>query len=586
MRGSTTSHHSRRALRPVLRRDSPSVSRIVLVGAFALVAIVYLAGIGGYPLQDPDEGRYAEIPREMIETGDWVTPRLNYVTYFEKPPLLYWLVAGSFETFGMTEGAARVVPACSGLLTILVTYLLGAQLFGRRAALFGAGALATSPLFFGLSQGLTIDALLTAGVTITLASFWATHGAHRKTAWALLVALGGALAVLAKGPIGLLLPGLIGLTFLLWVRDVATMRALLGLAPVGLFLLVAVPWFVLVARANPEFLQFFFVREHLGRFASTVGHPEGPLYYVPALLTAALPWTAVAAALAACRAGRRAFAGVSREPRLFLLLWAGITIGFFSLARSKLVPYILPALPPLGLLGGAWIDRVIDQEELGNTVARWLGVAFVASGAAILVLGAVAWAYGATLAAWLTQAPADVHTIAGIALAVGPVLLASGFLAAHRAARANLGPSGRLGILGAGMALALLACVSGRSIVTTSRELAEAIERERRPGDLLASYNKFMQGLGFYTQSRITMIRGFHEIEDMRSWDPGYREFLWNNPKRLAKEWSSGRRVFLVTQRMNLRRLDRLLEPDPRIVASDRRRVLLVNFPPDAYPMR
>jgi 4-amino-4-deoxy-L-arabinose transferase-like glycosyltransferase len=555
--------------------------RLAALGAFALVAIVYLAGIGGYPLQDPDEGRYAEIPREMIETGDWVTPRLNYVQYFEKPPLLYWLVASSFEVFGMTEGAARAVPACSGLLTIVVTYLLGARLFGRRAALFGAGALATSPLFFGLSQGLTIDALLTAGVTLTLASVWAAHDAQHKTTWALLVALGAALAVLAKGPIGLVLPGLIALPFLLCVRDVATIRALLGFGPLALFGIVAVPWFVLVARANPEFLHFFFIREHVGRFASTVGHPEGPFYYVPPLLTAALPWTAVAAALSVGRAGRRAFGAIPREPRLFLLLWAGVTIAFFSLASSKLVPYILPALPPLGLLAGAWIDRVIDQEELGETVVRWLGVAFVATGALILVASAITWAYDARLAAWLAEDAADVRTVAVAARAVGLTLLVSGVVAAPRGSVSSPGPSGRLGILGAGMALALLAGVSGRNIVTTSRELGNAIQQHRRPGDLLVSYNKFMQGLGFYTQSRITMVRGFHEIDDSRSWDPAYQTFLWNNPKRLAREWSSDRRVLLATEQENLRRLKRLLEPDPRIVVRNRRRVLLANFPPE-----
>ena len=113
--------------------------RMVAVLGLLVLCLLYLSDLGGYPLQDPDEGRYAEIPREMIESGDWLAPRLNYVVYFEKPPLLYWLVAISFEVFGTNEMAARVVPAVSGILVVVMTFFLGVHLVGRRGALLGAG---------------------------------------------------------------------------------------------------------------------------------------------------------------------------------------------------------------------------------------------------------------------------------------------------------------------------------------------------------------------------------------------------------------------------------------------------------------
>ena len=158
--------------------------------AFALIAValllaMYLSRIGGFVLQDPDEGRYAEIPREMIESGDWVTPKLFYVKYFEKPPLLYWLTAISFETFGVSEGSARLVPALSGLASIFLTFLLGVRLCGRRAAWIGSGMLATMPLFFALSQAILIDMLLTACMTATMLGVYAAHTAEDKRRWAL-----------------------------------------------------------------------------------------------------------------------------------------------------------------------------------------------------------------------------------------------------------------------------------------------------------------------------------------------------------------------------------------------------------------
>src|SRR5262245_10912358 len=151
---------------------SPRARRVLSAALFVLLAILYLGRLGGFPLQDPDEGRYAEIPREMLEQGDWITPRLNYVEYFEKPPLFYWLVAIAFRTFGTSEGAARLVPALSGLACIGVTYALGRRLFGRRAALVAAATLATAPLFFLFSQTLIIDMLLTLMLTTCLAASW------------------------------------------------------------------------------------------------------------------------------------------------------------------------------------------------------------------------------------------------------------------------------------------------------------------------------------------------------------------------------------------------------------------------------
>src|SRR5262245_44021188 len=158
-----------------------------------------LSRLAGFALADPDEGRYAEIPREMIKLGDWINPHLAYVDYFEKPPLLYWLVGLSFHVFGASEWAARLVSAGAGIVGVVLIHALGVRLFGRRAALLAAAILITSPLYFALSQVLVTDMLLTACMTGTLLALHQVRVARHHSIWTIAAAVSTALGVLAKG---------------------------------------------------------------------------------------------------------------------------------------------------------------------------------------------------------------------------------------------------------------------------------------------------------------------------------------------------------------------------------------------------
>src|SRR5262249_19929511 len=198
----------------------------------------------------------------------------------------------------------------------------------------------------------------------TRAALFAAHRAEHKAGWSVAVAVAAALGVLAKGLVGLVLPGAIALVFFIRQRDFATLRALLRPAPIAAFALVAVPWFALASIRNPEFPYIFFVREHFERFATAaVGHPEGPFYFLPVLLWASLPWTGLLAVLAWSRPARAAAAEIAPDARRFLLLWALGVVAFFSASASKLPPYILPALPPFALLARAWVDRALGDES-------------------------------------------------------------------------------------------------------------------------------------------------------------------------------------------------------------------------------
>ena len=555
--------------------------------AAAVLLAMYLSRIGGFVLQDPDEGRYAEIPREMIESGDWVTPRLFYVKYFEKPPLLYWLTAISFETFGFSEWAARLVPALSGVVTVVLTFLLGVRLCGRRAAWIGCGALATMPLFFALSQALLIDILLTACMTATMLAVYAAHTSEHKRRWALLVAFSVALGVLAKGLVALVLPGAIALAFLLQRRDFATMRALLHWQALLLFAVVAVPWFVIVSMRNPEFVQFFFVREHFQRFMATgpvrVGHPEGPFYYVPVVLLGPAPWTFVALLLALLPARRRAFAAVPRDARVLLLAWFGIVIVFFSAATSKLGSYVLPAMPPLALLIGSWIDRAIDEEaSLAPAVVRLLRGGFWALGGLLGTVALLAWPLHARIASGLGVDLEDVMIIAGAASLMTLALLGIGTLSYRLRYEERGRPTAAIGVLVAGLALTLMFAIEGRAVTKTSRVLADAIIPLRQQGDMIVSYKRLMQGLGFYTKRRIVQFDAYQEIEFGALIAPDHDDYFWDDIDRLAKGWSSGRRVFIVTDAKHIPYLGEHLVPAPQILVQDHKRVVLVNFPATA----
>lgn len=321
----------------------------------AMLAIIFGSTLcqllGHYPLLEPDEGRYSEIPREMLERGDFITPLLNYVPYFEKPPLLYWLNALSFSLFGQNEFAARLPCALSGLGTILFTYWLGRKLFDRCTGLYAAVIIGSCLGFAPMARINLTDMPLTLCLTVALGSFMlaVTSEGREKALYYYLFYVAAALAVLAKGLVGLLFPGAIICLFLLvrkrW-RLLAEMRLFSG---ISLFLAIAVPWFVLVSLRHPEFVRFFFIHEHFERFLTRVHGRYQPFwYFLPILAGIMLPWSLfIPAALRAAWKNRRETSGAVLT---YLAIWASFILLFFSTSNSKLIPYILPVVPPLALM--------------------------------------------------------------------------------------------------------------------------------------------------------------------------------------------------------------------------------------------
>ena len=333
----------------------PRGRRIFWIG-FALVLLaLWFVKLPGRPLAHPDEGRYAEISREMVATGDWVTPRLNGFAYLQKPPLQYWATAAAYEMFGVSEWTARLWTALTGLAAVLLTGFAGRRLLGKAAGEFGALALLASPYFVVMSGVNTLDMgvslFLTGAVFAYLLSRQAATGPAER-GWMLVAWAAMALAALSKGLIGVVLPFGTLVAYAIWHRQPAAIARLHWLPGLALFGAITAPWFVLAARANPEFLAFFFLHEHFQRFTSTVHNRAGPVwFFVPILLLAVAPWIG-AAASGVARAWRARPDGGKVSTRRFLLFWCAIVFAFFSVSQSKLPAYLLPIVPALALLGG------------------------------------------------------------------------------------------------------------------------------------------------------------------------------------------------------------------------------------------
>src|SRR5579862_4068899 len=330
------------------------MSQRLWLAALLGAALLWFPLLGSYRLFNPDEGRYAEIPREMVASGDWVTPRLNNLKYFEKPPLQYWATAVTYELFGEHQWTARLWVALTGFLGLLLTAWIGTRLYGALtgalAALVQAGAL----LYLGLARISTLDMGLTATLELALVGLLLLvqrgRSAEGTRLGALLLAIGVTLAFLSKGLVGILIPGTVAVCYLVIRRD---WNLILRARPLWTLLalaLLAAPWVWLVAHRNPNFAQFFFVHEQFSRFLTRVHARYQPdWFFVPVLLLGYMPWTPLLPAIAK-RSWTDSRTGDGAS--LLLAIWAVFSFVFFSLSQSKLIPYILPMFPALSLLSG------------------------------------------------------------------------------------------------------------------------------------------------------------------------------------------------------------------------------------------
>jgi len=309
-----------------------------------------------------DEGRYAEIAREMLVTGDWVTPRYNGYKYFEKPPLQAWATAATFQVFGIGDWQARLWTAITGFLTILAVGFTGARIFNARAGWLGALVLASSPMWIIAGHLNSLDMGLSSFLVAALCSLLLAQNSQAKKdcrnwMWACWILMG--LATLSKGVIGAAIPAMVFIAYSLSTWDWKIWSRLHLISGTILFLAITAPWFILVAQRNPEFLEFFFIHEHLQRFTEDAHSRTGPIYYfVPLLLLGLLPWVLQipGSIIQAWNERKHYFSS-----GWLLVCWFVVIFAFFSVSRSKLPGYIIPIFPALALLIGNRLDLLLGH---------------------------------------------------------------------------------------------------------------------------------------------------------------------------------------------------------------------------------
>ena len=531
--------------------------------------IIWCGNLDYRKLSLSDEGRYSEIPRYMAHSDDWVTPRLNGIKYFEKPPLQYWTTAAAYRLFGEHNWTARLWPALTGLLGVLLMFYTGLRLYGPAVGLYAALVLASSVLYSAMAHILTLDTGLAFFLTVALAGILLgldpRADARTNRRWMHVAAAGCALAVLSKGLIGIVLPGAVVVIYMLVKRDFSLLRKLHLITGGLLFLAISAPWFIAVSVKNPEFAWFFFIHEHLQRYTSTIHQRYQPWYFfIPILAAGMLPWTiTLVDGLIAVR--KRLGGGKDFDPALFTLLWAGFIFAFFSLSDSKLPSYILPVFPALALL----IARRLAT--IGGRTLAWQLAPLVL----LAAVGLAAVPYTPRLASdsipvelyhnqmpWLYAAAATLLT--GLLIAIGYAWRGQVRCAVVACAFAGLVTT-----------QLLVASEDSLSPAHSTYHLAQTLKPYLKPDTPFYSVRTYEQTLPFYIKRTVTLVDYQDEMayglkQEPQLWVPDLAEF--------ERRWRSHDYALAV---MSLEVYDQLQQAQlpMQLIARDTERVFVRTLP-------
>ena len=552
--------------------NSGYFSRNQLLALLAVFALAWFCNLGYRHLTRPDEGRYAEIAREMVASGDWITPRLNGYKYFEKPALQHWATAAAFSLFGQNEWTARIWPGLTGFLAVLLVFFAGGRLFGPPAGLYGAVVAASSALCVTMGHALSLDMgfafFLSAGVlSVALAQRdEATPAARRR--WMLLAWAAAALAVLSKGLAGIVLPAGAVALYMLVERDWRLLARLHWVAGGLIFLAIAAPWFVAVSLANPEFFRFFFIHEHFERFLTREHGRYEPLwYFIPVLLLGILPWVA-----SLFPALWRAWARDPQarfQPRRFLLLWCAVVFAFFSVSQSKLISYILPMFPALALLIGIYLASAGPRIALAQSaLAALLGAGLVGTTLAI------ASHLPQAMEIFRSDSPPEFYLpYAQWLIVAGASLVAAGAASAWLS-RLRRPAAAAIALALGGLASAQFA-FSGHETLSyafSAYHIVKKIRGELKPDIPFYVVDTFDHTLLFYLGRTVTMVAYMDELKVPIGWEP--RDFI-PDTAAFARAWQADREALAMFAAKDLEGFLKAHPVPMEIIARDARRVVV-----------
>jgi 4-amino-4-deoxy-L-arabinose transferase-like glycosyltransferase len=507
-----------KSARPPRERGIPAFFQRPVLRPFILLVLIVLAFVigdswGVRKLANPDEGRYSEISREMAESGDFVTPRLNDLKYFEKPPLQYWATALAFRWFGQSDFTARLYTTLCGLGCLCLIFFTARRLFDGETAAYALMALAGAPYFMTMAHVITLDTGLTFWLTLAICAYLVAQSVHTahdvgaRRRWMLIAWVGMAGAVLSKGLIGIVFPAAALGAYAVYKRDWRRLIDLEWLRGLVLFFALTAPWFVLVSWRNPEFAHFFFIHEHVERFLTTTHHREGPWwYFFPILFAGFMPWAiALIPAIGRAIVAHGPVMGSSKpfSPLLFVVFYALFIFAFFSKSGSKLPHYIMPLFPVLALVLGAYLQRTRPL------LLAWMILPTIGLG---IAAANFAWDYPASREDEVTRRLYEAFSpwlIGAMALIVGVTLAGTALLFRHRK--------------WAGLVVVSMGCLIAVKLINRGYDeisplksayaLSQSIGPKLTPDTRLYTVRNYEQSLPFYLKRTLTMVDYVDEFE-------------------------------------------------------------------------
>lgn len=522
----------------------------------SLAASLWLCGLLGMrPLANPDEGRYSEIPREMAASGDYVTPRLNGVKYFEKPPLLYWLTATTFKAFGVNPFTARLWNGLFAVLGVLMTYVAARVLHGRMAGIWSAVVLATSLLYYGLTHILLLDMAVAVEMAGALFAFLLAvrePAGRKRLGFFLAFYVFMALATLTKGLIGFMLPGAVVFLWLLLLNRWKSLWPFHPILGILVFLGIAAPWHVFAALANPSadgtvwpgyarglelhklsqntgWTWFYFVNEHFLRFTTKVhGRYEPWWFFLPVLIGGLFPWT-----IFGWQAVRNALTGGWKARRehpeaWFLVIWIAFIVLFFSKSQSKLIPYILPVFPALAVMLGTYLTEVFSTGAL----KRGRAGAWVFVGVLVLFAAAVI-----VMHAPKNQPDFQAHLPVLKTWLVGGLLLGAGVTSLL--IRRNQASRVRVAIAGSTALFLLTLTFAAKDLDnSSSKDFAAILESRIKPEDRLYTLGIYQQDLPVYLNRLVSVVEYEGELQFGIDAEPEVSAGRYLNREDFFKQWA------------------------------------------------
>lgn len=550
--------------------------------------VIFNLFIGSYNLIAPDEGRYVEIAREMIASGNYITPQLNGTTFLDKPILFYWIETIIIKIFGLHEWSVRLLPVTFGAIGCLLNYWAGLKLFSRRTGLLSAFLLMSTLIYFFsahyTNMDLMVAVLISGSLYFAIIGLKGTQTVKQRTLYLWGAYLFAALAFLTKGLIGIVFPILV---IGAWVAIQREWRIILRLRIITgfiIFLALTAPWMIAISYRNPEFLHYFFVVQQFSRYTSGNFNVHQPFYfYIVVILLGLIPWVIfLFQSLHYQIKHARQFHDAQHSSRLYLLLWPLIVLIFFSIPASKIIGYILPAIPPLILLIANYLHE--HSAHLVQSKTLKIGTSVFLALSAIVSFTLIIIAYMPNLTddsavLWLT-------IIATIIMLGGVRTVYCAFYKEH------LLPT--IATLCFTVIVAFIICVASVATfkINTVKPLAQIINKYQTKNDLIVTYRDYFQDLPAYVRHRVFVVYEWSNVSKHSSdgWRrelaedilfKHYRQHNLITPEQFIDLWKH-KNMFVVLKKTKFGRMKSKVTQTNRsyhIIEESQSHMLVTNFP-------